>query len=141
MLVVPLALSVAKPAEDASSKRPAKKMVDDSGRPWKKAPQTIPGRKPGTERSTPASTTADNERTEKKGKIDAAVKEGNIQEAEAALTELMEASKADAVSYNMLISACAKNGKSDRARYWMQQMINKDVKPDVASFNSVIDFR
>merc|ERR550537_1024414 len=52
-LVVPLALSLAKPASDASSKRPTKKMVDEDGRPrelQKKPPQAIPGRKPVSER-------------------------------------------------------------------------------------------
>merc|ERR1719324_1482627 len=71
--------------------------------------------------------------------IDAAVKEDKIEKAEAVLNELVDASNADAVSYNMLISACAKNGKSDRANHWMRQMLSKDVKPDVASFNSIID--
>merc|ERR1719335_291121 len=105
----------------------------------KKAPQSVPGRKPTTERPAAVQSPADQERTAQKAKIDSAVKEGNIEEAEAVLTQLMEASNADAVSYNMLISACAKNGKSDRAHYWMQQMLNRNVKPDVASFNSVID--
>merc|ERR1719321_1125222 len=52
-LVVPLALSLAKPAEDNSSKRPAKKVFDEAGRaqdPRKKGPQAAPGRKPATER-------------------------------------------------------------------------------------------
>merc|ERR1719456_895937 len=141
-LVVPLALSLAKPAEDASSKRPTKKIADGDDLPRdlrKKAPQTVPGRKPAPERPATTQSPADNQRTALKAKIDSAVKEGKIEEAEAALAELIEASNADAVSYNMLISACAKNGKCDRAHYWMQQMLNKNVKPDVASFNSVID--
>merc|ERR1719333_2094526 len=53
VLVVPLALSLAKPAEDASSKRPAKKMADEDGMPRdlrKKVPQTVPSRKPAAER-------------------------------------------------------------------------------------------
>merc|ERR1719262_92112 len=47
VLVVPLALSLAKPAEDSSGKRPAKKMTTEDGRPRdlrKKAPQN-PGQK------------------------------------------------------------------------------------------------
>merc|ERR1719281_2167332 len=59
-LVVPLALSLAKPAEDKSSKRPAKKVFDEASRaqdPRKKAPQAAPGRKPATERP-PASLSA-----------------------------------------------------------------------------------
>merc|ERR1719506_2985839 len=112
-------------------------MVDEDLR--KKVPQKVVSRKSATERPTTTPSPADNERTAKKAKIDTAVKEGKIEEAEALLTELMEASNADAVSCNMLISVCAKNGKSDRAHYRMEQMLNKDVKPDVASFNSVID--
>merc|ERR1719169_180717 len=50
VLVVPLALSVAKPQEDDKSKRSAKKMVEGDGHPRKKVPQTIPGRKPVSER-------------------------------------------------------------------------------------------
>merc|ERR1719161_2565557 len=83
-LVVPLALSLAKPAEDASSKRPTKKMADGDDLPRdlrKKAPQTVPGRKPAAERpattQSPA-TPADTERTVQKAKIDSAVKEGKI---------------------------------------------------------------
>merc|ERR1719335_208631 len=116
-------------------------MIHEDGRDFrKKTPQTVPGRKPASDRPQATNPSpADQERNAQKAKIDSAVKEGKIEEAEAVLTELMEASNADAVSYNMLISACAKHGKSDRARHWMQQMMNKDVKPDVASFNSVID--
>merc|ERR1719162_2386655 len=112
--------------------------MDEDGRPWKKAPQSVPPRKPVTERAA-APSPAESERAVQKAKIDSAVKEGKIEEAEAVLTALTEASNADAVSYNMLISACAKNGKADRARFWMRQMLDKSVKPDVASFNSVID--
>merc|ERR1719443_1891737 len=134
-LVAPLALSLAKPAE--GQKHPAKKMKVEDGRPRdlrKKAPQSLSEEQPAKTQSP-----ADSERTAQKAKIDSAIKEGKIEEAEACLTELVEASNADAVSYNMLISACAKNGKPDRAHHWMQQMLSKDVKPDVASFNSVID--
>jgi len=127
-LVVPLALSLAKPAADVSSKRHIKKMVDDhDGRPQdlrKRTPQVVAGRKPATERTPATQSPADTERTAQKAKIDSAVKEGNIAEAEAVLTELMEANNADAVSYNMLISASAKAGKSDRAKYWMEQMLS-----------------
>merc|ERR1719174_3386583 len=110
-------------------------MADGDGQPRdlrKKAPQTVPGRKPAAERPATTQSPADNERTAQKAKIDSAVKEGKIEEAEAVLTALVEASNADAVSYNMLISACAKTGKSDRAHYWMQQMLNRSVKPDIA---------
>merc|ERR1719161_2111740 len=61
-LVVPLALSLAKPAEDASSKRPAKKMVDEESRSRdlrKKVPQVIAGRKPAAERAAATQSPAD----------------------------------------------------------------------------------
>merc|ERR1719171_682494 len=79
------------------------------------------------------------ERTAQKAKIDTAVKEGNVQQAEALLSELVEKSNADAVSYNMVISACAKKGDGEKARMWMQRMLDDGVKPDGASFNSTID--
>jgi pentatricopeptide repeat protein len=141
VLVVPLALSLAKPTEDVPRKHPAKKVIED-GRPQdirKKVPQAGGNRKPAPERAPATQNPADTERNAKKAQIDSAVKEGKLEEAEALLAELVDASNADAVSYNMLISACSKQGKSDRARYWMQQMLKKDVKPDVASFNSIID--
>merc|ERR1719298_237966 len=79
------------------------------------------------------------ERTAQKAKIDTAVKEGNVEQAEGLLLELVEKSNADAISYNMVISACAKKGDGDKARALMQQMLEKGVKPDIASFNSTID--
>merc|ERR550514_2536114 len=79
------------------------------------------------------------ERAAQKAKIDTCVKEGNVGQAEALLSELVSKSNADAVSYNMVISACAKKGDGDKARAWMQQMLDNGVKPDIASFNSAID--
>merc|ERR1719359_2114647 len=56
VLVVPLALSLAKPTEDVASKRLAKKMVEEDGGPRelrKKAPQVGAIRKPAGERAPP----------------------------------------------------------------------------------------
>merc|ERR1719380_288284 len=71
----------------------------------------------------PEQTAALSERAAQKAKIDTCVKEGNIQQAEVLLSELVEKSNADSVSYNMVISAYAKKGESDKARAWMQQML------------------
>merc|ERR1719262_37924 len=98
-----------------------------------RAPQGQSQRKP------PEQTGALNERAAQKAKIDTCVKEGNVAQAEALLSELVEKSNADAVSYNMVISACAKQGNGDKARAWMQKMLDNGVKPDIASFNSAID--
>merc|ERR550514_1503039 len=81
-LVAPLALSLAKPAEE--QKRLAKKMVDEDGRPRdlrKKVFQSLPGWKAGIERPAATQSPADSERTAQKAKIDSAVKEGKIEEA------------------------------------------------------------
>merc|ERR1719217_1734459 len=91
------------------------------------------------ERPAAVQTPASNERTAQKAKIDTCAKEGKVEEAEALLSELVEKSNADAVSYNMIISARAKKGDGKQARAWMEQMLEKGVKPDIASFNSVID--
>merc|ERR1719199_1165112 len=103
VLVVPLALSLTKPSAEASGKQPSKKMIDEDVRSKDLRKKATPGpaRKPATERTATAQSPADTERTAQKAKIDSAVKEGKIDEAEALLTDLMEANNADAVSYNM----------------------------------------
>merc|ERR1719281_445966 len=90
-LVVPLALSLAKPSEDASKKRPAKKMADEDGKPWKKPIQPTVARKLAADRPAKTQSPADSERNAQKAKIDSAVKEGRIEDAEAILAELEKA--------------------------------------------------
>merc|ERR1719463_795543 len=99
-LVVPLALSVAKPQEDASGKRPAKKFIEEDGRPRKKTPQVIASRKPATERVEKIQSPADNERAAGKAKID---------------------------SYSTVISACAKQGDKAAAEKWLQKMLDAGI--------------
>jgi len=110
-LVVPLALSLTKPAADASSKLPTKKMVHEDSRPrdlQRKPAQVVPGRKGATERTPPTQSPADIDRTAQKARIDTAIKEGKLQEAEAVLTGLMEANNADAQAKPAAGAASAK---------------------------------
>merc|ERR1719261_1332171 len=71
--------------------------------------------------------------------IEARVKASDLPGAEACLTRLAEKGNADAISYNMLISLCAKLGVPEKADEWMRRMVQAGVCPDVASFNSNID--
>merc|ERR1719262_822891 len=152
VLVVPLALTLAKPSEEeAAQKRPGKKMPEDGslGRAAANRKRAMPGegrppqgqgqRRQASERPAEAQTGPSTERAAQKAKIDTCVKEGNVDQAEVLLTELVEKSNADSVSYNMVISTCSKKGDGEKARAWMQQMLDKGVKPDIASFNSAID--
>merc|ERR1719158_739855 len=50
------------------------------------------------------------DKCKQKTRLDSLLKEGNLKDAQVVLTELINQSSADAVSYNMVISACAKNG-------------------------------
>merc|ERR1719424_591177 len=79
------------------------------------------------------------ERADEKTRIEACIKMSDLAGAEACLTRLAEKGNADAVSYNMIISLCAKRGASEKADEWMRRMLQAEVAPDVASFNSNID--
>merc|ERR1719169_417433 len=79
------------------------------------------------------------EKADEKTRIEACVKAADLDGAEACLTRLAEKGNADAVSYNMIISLCAKKGAPEKADEWMRRMLQAGVRADVASFNSNID--
>ena len=45
----------------------------------------------------------------------------------------------DEVSYNSLITACAKDGHLDSAEYWINKMYDAGLRPDEVSYHSVMD--
>merc|ERR1719160_1673726 len=79
------------------------------------------------------------EKSDEKACIEECMKGGHLESAEAALARLVAKGNADAVSYNMVISLCAKQGATERAHEWMLRMLGAGVCADSASFNSVID--
>merc|ERR1719327_494819 len=107
-LAVPLALYVSKKRSEAKSitkVAPVEKLA-----PWRQAAvsrATVAQAQVSKQKSVSA---APMEKNKQKAHLDTLLKEGNLKHAQGALTELIKQCSADAVSYNMVISACAKNG-------------------------------
>jgi len=137
-IAVPIALYLTKKRStgmDAAKKAAVAAATEKKMAPWRQSSSARQGQEFQTQRSCPAST----EKITEKARLDSLVKEGKLTDAQALLTELISNSSADAVSYNMVISACAKSGDVNAAHAWMQRMLDQSVQPDVASLNSVID--
>merc|ERR1719386_653532 len=45
----------------------------------------------------------------------------------------------DVVTYNALISTCARARKPERAEYWMKAMSDDNIEADAVSFCTIID--
>ena len=47
--------------------------------------------------------------------------------------------KANLISYNAMIDACAKTGAVEKAEFWLRTMLSGGVEADVVSYSSTID--
>ena len=47
--------------------------------------------------------------------------------------------EADVVSYSTMINACAQNGETARAEWWLQHMLDNGVEANVVSYSTVIN--
>jgi len=92
----------------------------------------------GSGHKAPRKTRTD-ELAKSKSRIEALVKCGDIQGAEAILLELVEQAQVDVVTCSMIISAWAKNGEPQRACKLLEHLLDSHAKLDIASFNSAID--
>jgi pentatricopeptide repeat protein len=76
--------------------------------------------------------------------IDAATKQGDIQKAASILAEFEKQAspttgRPDAVSYNLLIRACAKKGDFQGAVEWLSRMEGSGLEATICSYNTILD--
>lgn len=72
--------------------------------------------------------------------IDLAARNGDLERAEQLLFELERSDdQPDAVSYNLVIRACANRRDAGAAERWLRRMESKGQQPSVCSYNTLLD--
>lgn len=93
-----------------------------------------------TASSAPARRGANLVLSKRNQQIDLAARDGDLEKAEHLLFELERSDhQPDAVSYNLVIRACANRRDAGAAEKWLRRMEAKGQQPSVCSYNTLLD--